>query len=91
VRRAAKRDSAEPPIIAALERVGALVWQLDYPVDLLVRHGGRWILLEVKTGHGKKLTVAKDKRRKAQREFLALTATPIVRTPMEALQAIGQT
>jgi hypothetical protein len=89
VRRAAKRDTSEPAIIQALEAVGAEVWPLDYPVDLLVKFRGHWHLLECKTGRGKALTVAKDKRQQAQQNFLASTGTPIVRTPLEALKAIG--
>jgi len=46
-------------------------------------------MLEVKTGHGKKLTIAKDKRQEAQRNFIASTGTPIVRTPLEALKVLG--
>lgn len=89
MRYAAKRDLAEGPILDALERVGAQVWPLDYPVDLLVRFHDRWHLLEVKTGRGKTLAIATDKRQAAQIEFLQLTHTPIVRTPQEALTAIG--
>lgn len=88
-RYAAKRDQAEPPVIEALERVGAQVWPLDYPVDLLVRFRDRWHLLEVKTGRGKKQTVVRDKRQQAQINFIATTNTPIVRNPIEALRAIG--
>lgn len=91
-RYAKKRDSAEPPIIDALERAGFDVWQRDEP-DLFVRKSswppGMVQLLEVKTGRGKKLTISADKRQEAQRNFLASTGTPIVRTPVEALQALG--
>lgn len=86
MRRAAKRDTAEPPIIQALEQVGAEVWPIDYPVDLLVRFRERWHLLEVKTGKSK---VRKEQT--AQRNFIESTNTPIVRTPIEALRAIGAT
>lgn len=89
-RYAKKRDSAEPAIIEALEAAGWLVEQLDTPVDLLCWRGGLVKLLEVKTGRGKKLTVARDKRQKAQADFLALTGTPIVRTPEEALKAVAR-
>jgi hypothetical protein len=89
VRRAAKRDEAEGPIVEALQAIGALCWRLNYPCDLLVRHRERWHLLEVKTGRGVRLTVPKDKRQSAQAEFIAATGTPIVRTPQEALHAIG--
>jgi len=88
-RYAVRRDSAEQPIIQALEAAGAEVWVLDYPVDLLVRFRDHWHLLEVKTGRGKLLRIAKDKRRQAQQNFIASTGTPIVRTPVEALKAIG--
>ena len=67
------------------------LWPLDYPVDLLVRFRRQWHLLEVKTGRGKALRVARDKRQQAQQNFLTLTGTPIVRTPLEALRAIGAT
>lgn len=86
---AVRRDQAEPPIIDALERVGAAVYPLDYPVDLLVRFRERWHLLEVKTGRGKKQTIKVDKRQQAQSNFIQTTGTPIVRTPLEALRAIG--
>lgn len=89
MRYAARRDLAEGPIVAALERVGAQVFPLDYPVDLLVRFRERWHLLEVKTGRGKTLAIARDKRQQVQIEFLQTTNTPIVRTPQEALTAIG--
>lgn len=88
-RYAKKRDSAEPGIIDALEKVNAEVWQLDEPADLLVKFRDLWHVLEVKTGRGKNLTVVKDKRQKRQQDFLLLTNTPVVRTPEEALRAIG--
>ena len=91
-RYAKKRDLAEPPIIQALEATGWEVWPLDKPCDLAVRKShwppGLVQLLEVKTGRGRKLTVAQDKRQQRQRNFLTSTGTPIVRTPTEALHAI---
>jgi hypothetical protein len=86
MRRAAKRDLAEQPIVQALKQIGAQVWLLDYPVDLLVYFRERWFLLEVKTGKGK---VRKEQT--AQRNFIESTNAPIVRTPIEALRAIGAT
>jgi len=91
-RYAKRRDTAEPAIIEALEQAGFDVWQRDEP-DLFVRNPswapGMVQLLEVKTGRGKKLTVARDKRQEAQRNFISTTGTPIVRTPLEALRAMG--
>lgn len=89
-RYATKRDSSEPEIIDALEKVGAEVWPLDYPVDLLVRFRGTWHLIECKTAYGKLKPKARvDKRQAAQLAFIETTATPVVTTPVEALKAIG--
>jgi hypothetical protein len=86
----AKRDTSESDIITALERAGAEVWPLDYPVDLLVRFRQNWHLLEVKTPYGKRAPKARtDKRQEAQMNFIATTGTPIVTTPLEALRAVG--
>jgi hypothetical protein len=90
-RYAKKRDTAEPPIVDALENAGWLVEKLDRPCDLLVWKASRGFhALEVKTGRGKNLRVIRDKRQKAQTDFLILTRTPIVRTPDEALRALGE-
>lgn len=88
-RYAVRRDHAEPAIIQALEQVGAEVWPLDQPVDLLVRFRGLWHLLEVKTPRGKAGTAKQDRRQRTQIHFLQSTGTPIVKTPVEALKAIG--
>lgn len=84
-RYATRRDSVEPQIIEALTEAGWHCWQLDYPVDLLLWKEGRgFVLMEVKSAKGKI-----GKRQDAQRNFVETTRTPIVRTPQEALQAIG--
>lgn len=94
-RYAKKRDAAEPAIIEALGLAGWHVWQIDEPCDLLcwkpALGPGNFKTLEVKTGRGKTLAIAKDKRRQAQTNFISTTGTPIVRTPIEALRAIGAT
>ncbi len=101
VRRAARRDAAEAPIVDALLKAGAWVHSMDAHADLLVLYPlprqvvagtwlpGVWNVLEVKTGRGKKLSIAQDKRQRAQKNFLELTHTPKVRTPREALLAVG--
>lgn len=83
---AKKRDKAEPAIIQALEQVGAEVWALDNPCDLLTLYRGRWQPLEVKTG---KYRPRRDQAE--QTAVLSRTAIPVVTTPLEALQAIGAT
>jgi hypothetical protein len=87
-RQAARRDANEPEIVQALRSAGAVVWQLPKPFDLLVGFSGWLVGLEVKGPKGK-LTPE-------QREDFALArdrGLPIfvVRTPEEALKAIGAT
>ena len=88
MRRAARRDLAEPDIVLALLKAGALVEYLDYPVDLLVRFQGKNYLLEVKTP-GASRSKTMQARQKAQTEFCRLWCVPIVHNPAEALYAIG--
>ena len=88
-RKAAKRDTAEAPIVAALEAAGVKVWRLSQPFDLLCGLRGRFVVLECKTGNRKP-----DKRQVQQNADLAdchRKGLPVyvVRTPEEALQAIG--
>jgi len=86
-RYATKRDAAEPQIIEAITTAGWHCWQLDYPVDLLLWKEGRgFLLIEVKTGKSK---IRKEQVN--QRNFVETTGTPLVRTPEEALKAIGAT
>jgi hypothetical protein len=88
---AKRRDLSEPAIIVAIENAGWLTWPLDRPCDLLCYKPSKGFrTLECKTGRGKSLTVVKDKRQKEQTDFLILTNTPIVRTPEEALRALGE-
>lgn len=87
MRRAAKRDIAEPGIVEALEKAGCQVWR-ELPVDLLIHRpawGKGWFrCAEVKTpgmnDH--------KKERKKQVEFIAETGCPIVETPLQALAAV---
>ena len=49
---AKQRDKNEPPIVAALRRIGAVVLINDHP-DLIVGFRGRTFLLEIKTKTGR--------------------------------------
>jgi len=80
---AAKRDVAEPAIIEALEAVGAQVEQIDYPCDLIVRYRGGLTLLEVDRAN------KYEKRKPKQAAFLRDWCVPKVKTPAQALAAIG--
>lgn len=60
---AKRRDANEPEIVNALEKVGATVYRLHTPLDLLVGYRRKTYLIEVKVP-GKKLN-------KKQKEFIA--------------------
>jgi hypothetical protein len=53
MRRAARIDPIQPEIVAALRAIGATVWVIGLPVDILVGFRGRTTLLEIKTLRGK--------------------------------------
>jgi hypothetical protein len=50
MRRAARIDANQPAIVDALRKIGAVVWFLRDPLDLLVGFRGHWTVLEVKDG-----------------------------------------
>jgi hypothetical protein len=78
-----KRDNNETSIIKALTGVGATVWQLDQPCDLLVGFRGVNTLMDVKDKGG---TLTKDQVlfHEYWRGQIA-----IVWNPDDALRAIG--
>jgi len=84
-----QRDKSEPGIVGALQLVGAEVYRVDTPCDLIVWFRERVFLMECKTIHKGRKKPLKDKRQVEQAEFLALTKTPIVTNPDEALRVIG--
>jgi len=56
MRRAARVDSNQADICAALRTAGATVWIIGLPVDLLVGYKGHTFLMEIKTTSKKRLT-----------------------------------
>lgn len=87
MRRAARRDDAEPAIVEALESVGASVQQLsitDGP-DLMVGYRSDTFLFEVKTPKVGRLKPGQIEWAKAWKG----KPVRVVRTPAEALNAIG--
>ena len=66
MRRAARRDENEPDIIKALRQVGACVYPMDEPCDLLVGFRNQTILMEIKNP---KNNYGKKGLNKNQREF----------------------
>jgi len=57
MRHAARVDANQDQVITALRAAGAYVWIIGLPVDLLVGYKGRTMLMEIKTGPKKPLTV----------------------------------
>lgn len=87
---ARKPDANQAVIVAALEKIGALVHDMSlmgsgFP-DLLVGYKGCFYLLEVKTGKRKlnKLQVPFHKKWKGYSIF-------VVHSPKEALEVLGVT
>lgn len=85
MRRAAKRDIAEPPIVEALEAIGAEVTRISSPnaPDLIVKYRGVWTPLGVKT-----LRVGRKQAQLTKHEQKGVP-WPLVKTPQEAYDAIG--
>ena len=81
----AKRiDQAQPAIVKALRKAGVRVWIISEPCDLLTQFRGRWQPLEVKN-----LDARPRSDQVEQQQFLAETGVPMVRTPEQALAAVG--
>jgi hypothetical protein len=56
MRYAARVDANQAEIVKALRDVGAFVWIIGLPVDLLVGYRGHTFLMEIKTNSKKSLT-----------------------------------
>lgn len=54
MRRAARTDSTQAEIVAALRAMGATVWVIGLPLDLLCGYRGHTLLIECKTLVGKR-------------------------------------
>lgn len=86
VRYAKRKDANQRPIVEALERVGAEVWILDRPADLMVWFRQKWFVAEVKPATGRF-----TKLQQSEREQGLCRGILTWRSPLEALQAIGAT
>lgn len=90
---ARRRDTNEAVIVAALRKLGVLVWSIsgDGVPDLLTWYRGKWLPLEVKHTHPRGFLTDRKGRSltPAQCESYALTRYPIVQSIEEACQAVG--
>lgn len=91
MRRANKRDAAEPGIVSALERCGCLVELVNgLPFDLLVSRAEKIFLLEVKSSPAAARKKSAPNARQAMFRRLGWPVH-IVITPADALRAVGLT
>lgn len=87
MRRAARQDSNQPELVLALRKIGAKVYHIGKPLDLLIGYRGKTLILECKRldkkGHADEFT-------KEQRDFLATWPgqVDIVYTIDEAISAV---
>jgi hypothetical protein len=88
-RQAARRDLNEPVIVSALQDIGAEVYRLSQPCDLLVRFRGQLYLMEVDNPDA--VGAKYRKRDKNQMLFLAQWCVPLVRCVDDAFRVIGAT
>lgn len=89
MRRAAKRDLAEPLVVETFRKAGCTVERMDRPCDLLVGLHGITHLVEVKTGskgYGKGLNGNQEAFARTWRGGPVL----VVRTPEDALSLINK-
>ena len=81
-----KVDANQRDIVSALRAIGAQVWVIEEPVDLLVAYRNRWYVLECKNRDGK------NRLTDAQRDFLKSANAPvgIVRDAESAIAFVTQ-
>ncbi len=81
-RRTHRSDHNQKQIVAALRKIGARVYIIDRPVDLLVEYRERWIVLEVKQENGR--------LSKGQKDFFAMTQAPaaVVKSAEQAIEYV---
>lgn len=91
MRRAAKSDASQAPILEGLRAAGYQCWVIEWPDDILVWHprfGANWFrVISAKTPDAK----GRIKERKDQPEqnaFVAMTGVPRVGTPEHAIAAM---
>lgn len=85
-RYAKRKDANQDQIVKALEQVGAEVWIVDRPCDLIVWYRRFWHLLETKMPKGRMTP-----RQQADRDAGRGEGIQTVRSPLDALRAIGAT
>ena len=83
---AAQRDQNENEIVRIFRKLGASVYRMDKPVDLLIGYKGYNILVEVKRPKGPRGGDSHSRLNAKQQEFIDgwRGRVFVVRTPVEA-------
>lgn len=78
-----RADTTQRAIVEPLRKAGVLVWHISRPSDLLCRRGERYYLLDCEG-------ITKYRKRKPkQLATFAKWGVVLVKTPQEALKAVG--
>lgn len=87
MRRAARRDDTEDPIVKGLRAMGFKVYPMKLPVDLLIKHPQTGIINILEVQGGKR--TGTGARKQTQLDFIRDWNVPIVKTLEQALRALG--
>ena len=89
MRHAARVDANQSAVVEALRAVGARVWIIGLPVDLLIGHKGKLMLMEIKDGS--KVPSARKKTALQDKFFSEWTDLPIsmADSPQAALRHLA--
>lgn len=78
-----RTDDTQASIVDTLRACGVLVWPIAQPCDLLCLYGGRYCLLDCDG------VTRYRKRDQQQLEKFRLWKVQVVKTPEQALKAVG--
>lgn len=86
-----RSDHNQSDVMYALRAVGAVVFDIQEPFDLLVDYKGKWYVIEVKNPETNARKKGGSKLTETQEQILARLSAPvhIVETPKEALEVIS--
>ena len=89
-RRAARIDANQQSIVNALRKVGAVVWIIRIPADILIFYRGHWQPAEIKDGakppSERRLTASQ----RADHALLPAGAIPIIESVDDALALVAR-
>lgn len=86
-----KTDANQSDIMWALRAVGAVVFDIQEPFDLLIDYKGKWIVMEVKNPETNARKKGGSKMTETQEQILAKLSAPVavVETAKEAIDYLG--